>query len=555
MRKNKNTQWAARAMALAMTGTVMLGGAAAAMTVPVFAAEEGPTDPAPVPAGNSVITQNPTKGSISIYKHTGEAGSEADKPLAGVTFKVYRVMDLTPGTAAGEFASFTVNANFAAALNGVTADELGNYSAADIEAKAAELAAAAANAAADGEVTTGDNGMANFADLPLGYYLVVETNAPAGYIPISPFLISVPSTNEAGTAWTYDVTAQPKNENVPFEKKFEEETEDGVAGVGDYVKFQIDTTIPTYEDRYFEGENKVTFDIHDIMSDGLTLVNEKDHWVDVLVDADGDGTMERIDPGEGTYTLTAANKETGDKEITHENVTDEDFDLIVSFAQEFIRANRGKRVIVNYDGRINDKAVIGSEGNLNDARLTYSNKPGKDSNTTTDWDDEKVYTFAIDLMKFMKNGEGVDTALAGAEFELYSDAALTTKVGEKQTSTAEGKLAFKQLDEGTYYLKEVKAPTGYTLLANPIKIEITAVKNDKKEPTGEVTVKVNGTEITATEGAYITHVTDGSAYMAVENKKGFTLPGTGGMGIVLFITVGVAGIAAVSAVTMRRTRR
>lgn len=35
-----------------------------------------------------------------------------------------------------------------------------------------------------------------------------------------------------------------------------------------------------------------------------------------------------------------------------------------------------------------------------------------------------------------------------------------------------GKIIIKGLEAGTYYLKETKTEKGYTLLANPVKIEI-----------------------------------------------------------------------------------
>lgn len=52
------------------------------------------------------------------------------------------------------------------------------------------------------------NGYAEFKNLELGLYLVVQQEAAAGYFPIEPFLISVPMNGEDG--WIYDVDATPK---------------------------------------------------------------------------------------------------------------------------------------------------------------------------------------------------------------------------------------------------------------------------------------------------------------------------------------------------------
>ncbi len=51
--------------------------------------------------------------------------------------------------------------------------------------------------------------------------------------------------------------------------------------------------------------------------------------------------------------------------------------------------------------------------------------------------------------------------LAGAVFMLYSDAACTKEI-ETQTSGADGLVAFSKQSAGTYYFKEILAPTGYS---------------------------------------------------------------------------------------------
>ena len=48
---------------------------------------------------------------------------------------------------------------------------------------------------------------------------------------------------------------------------------------------------------------------------------------------------------------------------------------------------------------------------------------------------------------------------------------------------------------------------------------------------------------------------NGTAVVAVENHKGFSLPATGGAGIALFLIVGVAGILTVSVVITKKTKK
>ncbi len=61
------------------------------------------------------------------------------------------------------------------------------------------------------EVKTDVNGVAEFKNLALGLYLVVETTSPAIVTgPCDPFLISVPMTTD-GDDWLYNVHVYPKN--------------------------------------------------------------------------------------------------------------------------------------------------------------------------------------------------------------------------------------------------------------------------------------------------------------------------------------------------------
>lgn len=84
---------------------------------------------------------------------------------------------------------------------------------------------------------------------------------------------------------------------------------------------------------------------------------------------------------------------------------------------------------------------------------------------------KRSYIFNIKVQKFTDEVED-NKALAGAEFELWNSD-MTEKIQNAVATGDDGTLTFDKLDEGVYYLKETKAPNGYTLLANPIKVEIT----------------------------------------------------------------------------------
>lgn len=61
-------------------------------------------------------------------------------------------------------------------------------------------------------VTVNDSGLAEWADLELGLYLVINKTAAKGYEPIQAFLITVP--RYLNGVYLYDVTANPKQDTV-----------------------------------------------------------------------------------------------------------------------------------------------------------------------------------------------------------------------------------------------------------------------------------------------------------------------------------------------------
>lgn len=62
---------------------------------------------------------------------------------------------------------------------------------------------------------TDETGYAAMNSLPLGIYLIKETDGPAQVTkPIAPFVVSLPTTDVDGEEWLYDVTCYPKNETA-----------------------------------------------------------------------------------------------------------------------------------------------------------------------------------------------------------------------------------------------------------------------------------------------------------------------------------------------------
>lgn len=268
-------------------------------------------------------------------------------------------------------------------------------------------------------------------------------------------------------------------------------------------------------------------------------------------------------PGAQNYVLT----DTMDEGLTFNSgsievkvgetllVVDQDYSVVVggandnfTFKVEFKKAYLDEikaptDIIVTYSATINENAVINGDGNANKAQLKYGD------GTNTEESIVRTYVLAFDLFKTDAQG----TELNGAEFELYDALTGGNKINLVKVSPAEGQPYYRVataeeeqatnftsaiiqvgnariegLDEGTYYLEETKAPEGYNRLTD--RIAVTLVDTEVTE--NGITHK---TTLSNTTDDTVTYSDDD---VKIKNFTGSLLPSTGGMGTVLFITVG-----------------
>lgn len=140
---------------------------------------------------------------------------------------------------------------------------------------------------------------------------------------------------------------------------------------------------------------------------------------------------------------------------------------------------------------------------------------------------DKVVPFSLVICK--QNNMG--TALEGARFALYRDAACTDMLQEGITD-AEGKIEFAGLTvETKYYLKEIEAPTGYRISTdengNPI---VTELEFSNIPAKGELKFYLDGTEYAFdSENPVILTGTEAEpkVELVVLNEAGYRLPQTG----------------------------
>lgn len=325
-----------------------------------------------------------------------------------------------------------------------------------------------------------------FENLNLGYYLVVSDLGA---------LCSLDTTEP-------NVTIKEKNGVPTVDKKVKEgeawgKTND--ANIGDTVNFQ--TTI-----NVIDGQPK-NYVLHDKMSDGLTF--------------------------NGTVEVTVNGKKiTSGYELKNPGTDGCTFDVV--FANGTLKPN--DVVTVSYSATLNDKAVIAGAGNPNDTKLSYTDTNNKSHETVPSV--THTYTWQVDVYKYTTKDKN-ETALADAEFVLYRGAdsnkeyvvvtagKVSDWTSDKSKATVfktpeNGRFSIVGLDTGTYYLEEIKAPAGYNLLKDPIKVVITATVD-------------SGTNVgTAT----VTYGETSTGEVKIENNTGTELPSTGGMGTTIFYVLG-----------------
>ena len=459
----------------------------------------------------STITDPQAKGSLTINKTTNKKDADGKYPgLGGAEFTIYKVASLELGTN-GKYKSWKLTTDFARLS--LTPDTLGSISTADLEAKANEAKKIAADLTGQSQTTadgTGETrkGEATFSNLELGYYLVVETKTPSKYVASKPFFVSIPETvtTDDGSTWNYNVSVSPKNQEIPDTDKVPDKK---TVGVGDEVTYTITgPTVPNYDEAY--NETTLKYEITDTLSTGLTFAKDK---ADLKV-----------------YTTDVNSPLVEDRDYTFEYDSTAN-KITISLILSKIRDLKGEAIHVKYTVTVNENAVVGSDGTINKAEVEYTNNP--DGTTDGSKKEVKVYSFKIKINKKKDNG----SPLKGATFGLYRDAACADKIAEA-TSSDDGVINFgdaSKLAAGTYYLKELQAPSGYSALTSVVKVVIsTATPNDNT--TYDFKYSMN-------EGEENNVGEDGVISLDITNNKGFNLPATGGMGTYLFTIGGLVIMA------------
>ncbi len=138
-------------------------------------------------------------------------------------FAVYRVADIS------SYGIFTLLPQYEE--SGVSVNQLEESDAIDWRTQAQQLAqwVQTNNLSADAQKSTNKNGTAVFSQLDTGLYLVIGSNTKVSGTQYhsAPFLVSIPEQTSDGTAWTYEVTANPKSEPSDDHKRDDGDNNNG----------------------------------------------------------------------------------------------------------------------------------------------------------------------------------------------------------------------------------------------------------------------------------------------------------------------------------------
>lgn len=458
------------------------------------------------------------------------------EPADGVTYTAYQIFTVENDngeltyTAEDPWKTAIINALEAGELSGLqiaddgTVTKLPYFKAADFAAWAKENIPSGANAVplaedADGKMTTGP--------IEPGYYIVV------------------PSAGDLASLCTVleeEIAIQDKND-MPFDKEVELENGDwgkeSSVNVGDTLNFRITGKVPTLD----ADQESYFYLVNDYLTSGLDLVPDS-----VVVTIGGQTiTLDPIyDPDtELTGNQIRYNYVDENDPATPDDPSDDrlcGFDLSLDMIEMNEEGLAGEDIIITYSATVNENAIaVISENN---AGLDYGDQNShhhKDSMT-------KHYTSTIIIDKFETSSP--ESKVPGAKFVLQNedgkyyakdDDNVVTWVDDQAdafvaVTDAQGAAEFGGLADGTYYLVEIEAPAGYTMLTEPIEVVV-----DGSDSTA---VGLNESELFLAL----------SEFVRVSNTPGTNLPSTGGIGTYIFYILGGVLVAAAAVVIVMLSR-
>ena len=365
-----------------------------------------------------------------------------------------------------------------------------------------------------------------------------------------PMLITLPFGTESGYLDTVNVYPKNKVETpTPGKDVSTLGNNDSGTKVGDTVKWFLKGTIPV------DIKNYTTYTFNDTLSQELDYSDVKGVKINGSTETFVLNTDYTVNYDQTSRKLTVALTATGIAKVAKYREDNAGANFVGSDA--IADAKDGAFVVVELDTVLNEKAVPG-KAIENETTITYDNPYNQDGKPKETPPSDRPETHEGGRRFVKVDATNKTKKLEGAEFELYSDSnathavVWTQKMIDANKATTDNAAKFKNVAVGqavvlvsgtdgtfeiqglpygaegdkndtassTYYLKETKAPSGYTLPVNNV-----------------FSFEVN--KASYFEDATATDLVP-SAAKEVENKKTPELPMTGGIGAALFIVAGLA---------------
>lgn len=397
------------------------------------------------------------------------------------------------------------------------------------------------------------------AGLAPGYYLVKDAESVLDKDTATEIILEVVENS----------VVNPKAETVVVEKKIDDKNDSNTSedeiqwhdsadhDIGDLIDFKLTTTIPSSFNLFVTYGEAYPFTFHDTEEKGLTFQPDT---VKVYVDDTEitDGYEVKV-PGS-----------------THNEGTDDEhtctFEVIFTDLTKIDAVKAGSVITVLYKSELNEDAILGDLGNVNEVYGEFRNFYEPDVPKFTPKDTVIAFTYKVVVNKVDENG----APLAGAEFtlekfvanaegtETHENVTGNWVAIEKVETTSGTTFTFTGLDDGEYRLCETVTPKGYNSI-DDIYFTVTADHDilwteERTDVLNSLTGNVVTGELSFTvideiygEGEEEVTSTNAGLSSDVVNNKGALLPETGGIGTTIFYVLG--GLLVAAAVVLLVTKK
>lgn len=370
------------------------------------------------------------------------------------------------------------------------------------------------------------NGDIKFSNVDIGTYIVIIEN---GYMVYNPSVVNVlPEYDNTTNTWSVkekNVTIKASSPSITKTVTTKTDKKDNYSSA-DNIFYIITSDIPAY----LENSASKKYTIIDEMDKSLEL-NKKSILILGFINSE-DEVATSIE----SYTID-------EKEENNKMVYTINFDYNMIERYETIKVMYNAKLVKNQN------LIIGENGNNNYAYIEYSNNPYIASSIQKQSAEKvTVYTYGMEIKSVDKENNNIQ--LSRSEFsienldgeKLYfvkgNDGEYYKTVQNDENAiinlevNSNGILSIKGLDEGEYIIKQTKAPEGYYISTKSYKIEI--------------------------KDSDLDGILNEPYSLIFQNSKGFTLPVTGGNGIIILASAGIIlsiiGIILIISITKKRKK-